>query len=355
MNVSVIVVMDNQRAEWLVENYDIIIKQFFKLGLDITQFAIVDDLLGVDYKSFSSGLTIFVEDDNKKASSLLAPINHMKDCSNGIFVSPEANIVVVNQSIFESFDEFKNMLKTHLKIDYDNYCIKCFGIGKENLKKYLEEYKNSNNVFDYFINSKYGDTLVVFRFLNSINTNIKDTIVSTFVKDLKQAFYAHKDINLSDAIEEILTLRKLKISVLETFTGGYITNLLNKIDNQNIIEDSTILNSKNTIIKILGVDEKIINQYNFVSAETIYEMVTTQLNKTDAEIVIAITGIIKNDNQLQDNIFFSAIGDKNAVNVYKHKASGDKDFIIKYASNTVIFELIKKLRQNALNITNYAV
>ena len=43
MNTSVLVVMGNDKAKWIVENYNILYKQFFKLGLDITQFGVVND------------------------------------------------------------------------------------------------------------------------------------------------------------------------------------------------------------------------------------------------------------------------------------------------------------------------
>ncbi len=356
MNVSVFVVMDNEKVKWLVDNYNILYKQFFKLGLDITQFAFVDDLLGIDYKSFSKGLTIFVEDDSKKASALLVPLNQMQDCGNGIFISPANNIVIVNINIFNSFDDFHTMLKTNLKIDYANYCIKCFGIGEINLKNYLKEYKLSNNVFDYYVSTESGDSLIIFRFLSSVNKNIQDNIVSLFVKELKQSFYASKDITLSQAVCEILTLRNLKISIAETFTGGEVVrSITNNNDANKIINDAIVLLSTQSINRILGVDNKILSQYTEVSAESVYEMATNVLNKTKCDIAVVLTGFINNTNKDLNGLFFTAIGDSNAVNVYKHKASGDKPFIIKYATNTVIFEIIKKLRQNALNISNYAV
>lgn len=357
MNTSVLVVMGNDKAKWIVENYNILYKQFFKLGLDITQFGVVNDLLGIDYKSFSKGLTIFVEDEHKNASSLLVPLNQMQDCGDGIFISPANNIIVVGLDIFESFEKFKTILKNNLKIDYDNYCIKCFGVSETNLNNYLKEYKNSNNVFEYSVENSYGDSLIIFRFMSSINKTIQDNIVSTFVKDLKQAFYASKDIKLAEAIYEILDLRHLKISVAETFTGGNIASTIinqNKIS-KNIIEESVIVNSPNSINKILGVDEKILNQYSMVSAETAYEMATSLLNKTNCDMSLIAVGDFNVKTKDGNVVFFTAIGDKNAVNVYQHKAVVDKNFTINYATNTVIFELIKKLRQNALNISNYVV
>ena len=354
MNVSIFVVMNNHNAKWIVDNYNILFKQLFKIGLNITQFAVVEDLLGLDYKSFSKGLTIFVEDEEKKASELLVSLNQMADCGNGTYSSPSNNIMVINTNTLNSFDLLKNVVVTNLKLDYDNYCIKCFGLSEENINNYLKEYKISNNIFDYYVHTEYGDSLIIFRFLSSVDKNIQDNIVSVFVKDLKKAFYASKDIGLAEAVVEILSLRNLKISIAENFTGGKLTDtLLNETDSAyQFIDDALIVYSAQSLQNQLHIDKKILDQYSEVSAEVVYEMATNMLDHSSCDIVIATSGYTNSNNT---GVFFTAIGDRDAVNVYKHSVLGDKNFVIKYGTNTTIFELIKKLRQNTLNISNYAV
>ena len=354
MNVSIFVVMNNRNAKWLIENYNILYKQFFKIGLDIAQFAIVEDLLGIDYKAFSKGLTIFIEDDDKKASSLLVPLNQMQDCGNGVFVNPSSNQLIIKLDILNSLDNIKKVVAEKLKINYVDYSIKCFGLSEENLSNYLREYKISNNIFDYYIDTKCGDSLIVFRFLASIDKTIQENIVSVFVKDLKSAFYASKDVGLAEAVCEILTIRNIKISVVENFTGGKLTDtLLNENDNaQQILEDTLTAYSSKSLQRMLGVDKRILEQHSEVSAEAVYEMVTSMLSKSDCDIVVATSGY---KSTQESGLFFTAVGDRDAVNVYKHSINGDKNFVIQFGTNTTIFELIKKLRQNTLNISNYAV
>lgn len=357
MKTSIFVVMDELNSKIIIENYKILQKQFFKLGLDIAQFSIVEDLLGVDYKSFGTGLKVFIEDEDKKASQLLVPLNKMDDLGNGVFASAENNMIVINKLILESMDDLKKVVNDILKINYDNFSIKCFGINEDNLHKYLKEFKNSNNVFDYFSQTEYGDSLVIFRFLSSVGDNIKDGIVSMFVKDLKDAFYASKDVSLSRAAFEILTLRKIKISTAESFTSGQVANTIirENAGASAIIEDAYIVYSDSVKHNVIGVENATLQKYTAVSAETAYEMVTGLLTKSSCDIAIATTGYANHTDPQLSGLFFTAVGDNVAVHVYKHKIDGDRDFVIRYGANVAIFELIKKLRQNALNITNFAV
>lgn len=357
MKTSVFVVMNEFNSKILIENYKILQKQFFKLGLDIAQFAVVEDLLGVDYKSFGTGLKIFIEDEDKKASSLLVPLNKMDDFGNGIFASAENNMIVINKTILESMEDFKKIVNDVLKINYDNFSIKCFGINEENLCNYLKEFKNSNNVFDYFTQTEYGDSLIVFRFISSVAPNIKDGIVSMFVKDLKDTFYASKDVSLSRAVFEILTLRKIKISTAESFTSGQVANTIirENAGASAIIEDAYVVYSDKIKHTVLGVEQATLQKYTAVSAETAYEMIIGLLNKSSCDIAIATTGYANHTDPKLSGLFFTAVGDKDAVHVYRHKIDGDREFVIRYGANVAIFELIKKLRQNALNISNFAI
>lgn len=357
MDVSIFAVMNEENSVALMKEYNVLKKQLFKVGFDIKQYAMVKDLLGVDYKSFSNGLTLYIEDDNKIASSLLVPLNHMEDLGNQTFISAQNNIIVINYKMLNSLDVFKDLLKEHLKLSYETHCVKCFGIKEENLANYLKEFKNSNNIFDCFYEVEYGEGTIIFRFLNSIAKNIQENIISTFVKDLKSTFFASKDINLITSAYELLTLRNISISIAETFTSGYVTNQLNKFfhKHNNLVKKSLTLVNEQSFEFQTNVDKECLSVYGVNSPETAYELVTNLLNSVNCDIAISIVGDIEeSDNQFTCN-YFTAIGDVDAVNVYKHKISGSKDFIIHYATNTLIFELIKKLRQNALNISNFVV
>ena len=117
MNVSIFVVMNNHNAKWIVDNYNILFKQLFKIGLNITQFAVVEDLLGLDYKSFSKGLTIFVEDEEKKASELFGIVNKNSNWSFSGTHNEDYWEAMTNYSLsLADFDIIEQDNKQYLKI-----------------------------------------------------------------------------------------------------------------------------------------------------------------------------------------------------------------------------------------------
>lgn len=357
MKTSIFIVMNDINSQMVIQNFKVLKKQLFKLGLDVTQFAVMEDLLGVDYKSFGTGVKIFIEDESKKASSLLVPLNKMDDIGNGMFACASQNMLVLSNKTLESFDILSNAVKNILKIEYDSYTIKCFGVNEDNLANYLKDFKNNNNVFDYFTHTDYGDNLVVFRFMSNIDEKIKNSIISMFVKDLKDTFYASKDVSLARAVFEILTLRKVRISTAESFTAGQVANTIIRENSgaSAIIEDAYVVYADRTKQKMLEVSKNTLAKHTAVSAEVAYEMAIGLLEKSGCDVVVTTTGYANNTDPNLSGLFFTAVGDKNAVHVYKHKINGDREFVIKYGTNVAIFELIKKLRQNTLNISNFVV
>ena len=105
----------------------------------------------------------------------------------------------------------------------------------------------------------------------------------------------------------------------------------------------------------MDVELATLQKFTAVSAETAYEMITGLLKKSSCDIAVATTGYANHENPQLSGLFFTAVGDKDAVHVYRHKINGDREFVIRYGANVAIFELIKKLRQNALNISNFAI
>ena len=84
-------------------------------------------------------------------------------------------------------------------------------------------------------------------------------------------------------------------------------------------------------------------------------MATGLLDLTKADIVIATTGYANHESPELNGLFFTAIGDNQAVNVYKHKYVGNRKDTIKYGVNVALFETIKKLRQNTLKNIDFVV
>ena len=92
-------------------------------------------------------------------------------------------------------------------------------------------------------------------------------------KTLNNYIYAMENISLAKRLFQILQLRRLKISVAESFTGGGLGKKL--VDVPGISEVyfeglNTYSNEAKT--ERLGVNELTLKQYGAVSEQTAYEM-----------------------------------------------------------------------------------
>ncbi len=97
---------------------------------------------------------------------------------------------------------------------------------------------------------------------------------------------------LSQKIVKLLTLKRLKISFVESCTGGLLSNNITLISGASkVFTLGLVTYSNQTKINILRVPKKIIMKHGAVSYETCLSMVKNlnKISKTD--ISVSITGI----------------------------------------------------------------
>jgi len=90
----------------------------------------------------------------------------------------------------------------------------------------------------------------------------------------------------------ILTKKKLKISFVESCTGGLLASAITSISGASKIFNLGLVTYSNSAkIKILKVNKNIIKKYGAVSNECCYEMVKNLSKISKANINVSITGI----------------------------------------------------------------
>lgn len=98
-------------------------------------------------------------------------------------------------------------------------------------------------------------------------------------------------MDLTEEIFECLKLSDSKISTAESCTGGFISKVLTSIPgSSNYFEGSLIVYSNKAKIKVLGVDEKLIEQYTEVSDAVVRNMAERIKEVMGTEYSIATTG-----------------------------------------------------------------
>ena len=95
-----------------------------------------------------------------------------------------------------------------------------------------------------------------------------------------------------NSLLRILTKKKLKISFVESCTGGLLSSTITSIRGASkVFNLGLITYSNQTKIKILKVNENIIKKYGAVSHECCLAMVNNLSKISRANINVAITGI----------------------------------------------------------------
>ena len=102
-----------------------------------------------------------------------------------------------------------------------------------------------------------------------------------------------QEINL--LAEEIISLAinlKLKISFSESITGGLLSSCLTNIkDASMVFEMGFIVYSNEAKIRLLNVNPEIIDRFGVYSKNTVEEMLNGNKAITNADIIVAVSGI----------------------------------------------------------------
>ena len=97
---------------------------------------------------------------------------------------------------------------------------------------------------------------------------------------------------LANKLVKKLIEQKLKISFVESCTGGLLSSTITSVSGSSKVFDLGLITYSNkTKINILNVPKKIINKYGAVSNECCLSMVKNLDKISKADISVSITGI----------------------------------------------------------------
>ncbi len=104
-------------------------------------------------------------------------------------------------------------------------------------------------------------------------------------------FYSHLT-NKSKNIIDLAAQKNIKIATAESCTGGLLSALFTEISGASqVFERGFVVYANCAKEEVLGVSAKTLQEHGAVSANCAKEMAIAALNKSKANIAIAITGI----------------------------------------------------------------
>ena len=97
---------------------------------------------------------------------------------------------------------------------------------------------------------------------------------------------------LSRELGEFLKEKNLSLTCAESCTGGLLGQVITSVPGSSKwFESGFITNSYRAKVNILGVNQKDLEKYGAVSEEIVKQMVTGAIEKSEANIGVAVSGI----------------------------------------------------------------
>lgn len=201
----------------------------------------------------------------------------------------------------------------------------------------------------YLHTRKYDEDVLEIHYDESVPKMLLDDVVRLFADGLGDTLYALSDSSLEEQLIELLKLRRKKISLAESFTGGGIARRLVSVSGASEVYFEG-LNTYNEDSKIrrLGVSEYTLKTFGAVSDQTAYEMALGLLNTGCCDLAIATTGLAgpKTDrSMLPVGLCFIAVGTKEQISVYRYKFDGERTEITEKAINYALLLAYKQLKK----------
>lgn len=212
-----------------------------------------------------------------------------------------------------------------------------FGLNKDEVKKLFFEIPNASN-FDISVYTQDKISQVSVASKQTLPQQYMDEFLRNVHLQFHNHWFADTEQDILEKLVEILSIRNIRICVVDSLTKGVFQSYLCK--NDVLVEE--YINQIFTITQDfdyqfqLGISEEFLDTHPKNGVDMAYEMSAVMMERDMADIVISLCGD-------RENCFIS-IGDSQAIHVYKYT-----DIInLNVLCNQAIFKILKKLKENQL-------
>ena len=194
----------------------------------------------------------------------------------------------------------------------------------------------------------FGEDVIWVFYDENTPRMLTDDLVRYFAEQLADNLYALEETTLEKQLVDLLKLRRKRLCVAESFTGGGIASKIVSVSGASEVYVEG-LNTYADFSKMqrLGVSEFTLRSQGAVSEQTAYEMAAGLLQQGNCDISIATTGLAgpKDDGSgLPIGTCYIAVGVEQNVYVYPYRLEGDRDTITKTAIRYALFLACKHLK-----------
>lgn len=241
-----------------------------------------------------------------------------------------------------------NLINAKRGVHFDKFFIKTVGAPTTLINQTIKTNAELCPEMSFTVYDDFGDKSIEISYTNSTPKIAADGVLRNFISALDDYLYAIEDITLAQRLFQLLKLRRMTISVAESFTGGGIGKKLVEVPGiSEVYFEGLNTYSNYSKMQRLGVQELTLKQYGAVSEETAFQMAEGLLKSGNCDVSIATTGIAgpKSDNtQKPVGLAYIAIGLKDKISVYKFNFKGDRETITAKAINQALFLAYKTIK-----------
>lgn len=231
----------------------------------------------------------------------------------------------------------------------DKLVLRAIGASRARISALLAEAQAMGGAYlQCYHTYRYGEDVVEISYDQATPKMLVDDVLRLFADGLGDTVYALNDVTLEQQLVHLLKLRRRKISVAESFTGGGIARRITSVSGASEVyfEGLNTYDSR-AKIKRLGVLEQTINTMGAVSEQTAYEMAYGLLKTGDCDVSLATTGLAgphTDGSALPVGLCYLAVGFQDKVFVYRYKFDGTREEITQTAINYALYLAYKQLK-----------
>ena len=246
------------------------------------------------------------------------------------------------------FVDIKTILDNKYGVRYDKSYVKAYGVSVSHLNSVIYQAKTKCADIDFSISESYGDFRIEITYPNNISKEVFDSVIRTLVAGLNDNIYAMDDVSLAERLFQLLKLRRAKISVAESFTGGGIAKKLVEIPGISEVYCEGLNTYSNESKKErLGVKNFTLDRYGAVSEQTAYEMAEGLRANNRCDVSIATTGIAgpaSDSTSKPVGLVYIAVSVGEDYSVFEYNLGGSRENITNTAINLALFHTYKMLK-----------
>lgn len=271
----------------------------------------------------------------------------VKDGDNVFMLFSDGENSVTVKAVCDTLDE-----KYNLK--YNSAYIRAVGVPVSLLNTAIGKAKAVCPELEFNVTAEYGDLAIRIIYGDDIKKSQFDCAYRELLKLLDEYVYAIENIPLAERLIQILKLRRMKICVAESFTGGGIGKRLVEISGASeVFIEALNTYANSSKMQRLGVSELTLNTFGAVSEQTAAEMTEGLLKNENCDIAISTTGIAgpKSDNTKKPvGLAYIGIGLKDEISVKEYNLKGTRKEITETAINIALFSAFKTVKNRRSNI-----